>query len=604
MADFKKGIVIKGGELSGSIIGVDTFYMGDDGAMGSYGIPYGYVTSWNNVNRSAGQTTQDDVEGYQFFNENFGNMIDISHYFSKSGPVYAETNLADIAIIDDQTGNITGYFSVYIKRENLNNPSYVNLYGKVKNSSGVVLGGFNSAGSIAIQMGSDFAEPKAYLVFSKNVYSDHNIFGLYINFAQWNRWSGHVYHSKAYAGAWIDEDTIQATWGIGGKIDDKTKDKSPSFGPAGEEGGYGPADPGSGSTGGSGGPAPTFDGTSDTWVDTPIKPGVLSFGLLNLYKCDNGALNLLGSTLFPSISKPPAPPQTGVTDWVKWSGEVAEWIGDIIFSLSDSIWNKDLIDYIVSVHLIPVNVTGGDMEDIKVGPRTLTGILARPITEDVIEFDCGTVHIDEYYTNYVDYMTRCRVFLPFYGFVTIKPEYWQSADISLKYLWNVMDGSFIAKLYSTVTRHQVPFTSIIGQYSGCACVHMPLSGANYANMFSQLTGAGAGIAMSAASGNVAVAATSALALSGMNTGGEMQSSNAYNASSAFYGHATPYLIIERPVSHFSTRYVTEQGLPLIMTKRIGDCRGLTVCDNPVLNFACSDEEAKEIKAALKEGVIV
>ena len=188
--------------------------------------------------------------------------------------------------------------------------------------------------------------------------------------------------------------------------------------------------------------------------------------------------------------------------------------------------------------------------------------------------------------------------------VTIKPEYWQSADISLKYLWNVMDGSFIAKLYSTVTRHQVPFTSMIGQYSGCACVHLPLSGANYANMFSQLTGAAAGVAMAAGSGNVAVAATSALAMTGASNAGEMQSSNAYNASSAFYGHATPYLIIERPVSHFSTGYVYEQGLPLIITKRIGNCSGLTICENPIITFACSDEEAEEIKAALKEGVIV
>lgn len=605
MADFKKGIVIRGGELAGSIIGIDTFYMGDDGSMGSLGVPYGYITSWNNLNRSMGTTIQDNVEGYKFFNENFGNMIDISSYFAKSGPVYAETNLADIAILDEQTGNVTGYFSIYIDRPNLNNPSYVNLYGKVKNSSGVVLGGFHSACSIAIQMGSDFADPKAYLVFCKNTYSDNNIFGLYINFAQWSRWSGNVYHQQAYAGAWIDEDTIQSTWGIGGKIDDKTKDKSPTFGPASEEGGYGPADPGSGGTGGSGGPGPTFDGTSDPWVDTPTKPGVLSFGLLNLYKCDTGSLNLLGETLFPTIVKPPAPPQTGVTDWVKWSGEVAEWIGNVIFAVSDSIWNKDLIDYIVSVHLIPVDVTGGDLEDIKVGPRTLTGILARPITEDVIEFDCGTVHVDEYYTSYIDYTaTRCRLYIPFYGMVTIKPEYWQSADLSLKYLWNVMDGSFIAKVYSTVTRHQSPCTTMIGQYSGSACVHMPLSGANYASMFSQLTGAAGGMAMGAASGNVAMAATSAMALPGaLST--DMQTSNAYNASSAFYGHARPYLIIERAISHFPTNYSVEKGLPLLVTKTIGSCSGFTIAESPILDgIPATLEEKERIKQFLQNGVII
>ena len=579
---WKEGLVIRGGRYSGATIGISSNLVGG-----------GYAANIGGMNDSAGEQVQGDPNVW--YNTDFEKMIDCSSIFGLSGADFSDECIADIAIIDGNV--ITGYWSLYATRSGLN----VTVTGKVKNASGVVINTFPQGAAITID---GRVEPSCYLCLAKNTVNNYTLYGLYFNMNQHWEWAGQPFGLRAYAGCWLNDDRIYEFFGLTGHVDSEVKKKSPEFGPAGEAGGYGPMGPGSGSTGGSGGPAPTFDGTSDTWIDTPIKPGVLSFGLLNVYKCDTGSLNMLGDELFPPIQFPPAPPTQGASGWFEWCGDIAQWVYSVISSISTSIWNKGLIDYIVSVHLIPVNVTGGDMEDIKIGPRTMTGILCRPITEDVIEFDCGTVHVDEYYTNYVDYMTRCRVFIPFYGFVTIKPEYWQSADISLKYLWNVMDGSFIAKLYSTVTRHQVPFTSIIGQYSGCACVHLPLSGANYANMFSQLTGAGAGIAVSAASGNVAVAATSALALSGMNTGGEMQSSNAYNASSAFYGHATPYLIIERPVSHFSTRYVTEQGLPLIMTKRIGDCRGLTVCDNPILNFACSDEEAKEIKAALKEGVIV
>lgn len=371
------------------------------------------------------------------------------------------------------------------------------------------------------------------------------------------------------------------------------KKKDPSFGEKSEPGGYGPTVPTSG--GGIGGPGPTFDGVSDPWIETPKKPGILTFGLLNIYKCDAGALINLGRELFPEITWPPT---TGVTDFIKW-------LGDVIIAFSDSVWNKNLIDYIVSVHLIPVDVTANGLEDIKLGARTMTGILARPVLDDVIEIDCGTVHVDEYYTNYVDYMTRCRVYIPFYGMVTIKPEYWQSADIQLKYLWNIMDGSFIAKLYSTVNRHQSVCKVMIGQYSGCACVHMPLSGANYAAMFSTLAGAAGSLVASTASGNVAVAATSAMNLAeAAGSGGDMQQSNAYNASSAFYGHARPYLTIERPVSHFSDKYPAEKGLPLIVTKTIGSCRGLTICENPILNFACPDDEADAIINALKTGVIL
>ena len=597
MSDFKKGIVIQGGELAGSVIGVDTFNMGQDGPIGNSGVPYGYVTSFNNVNRSYGDTVTDDVEGYKFYNENFENMIDISSYFSKDGPVYSTTNLADIAIIDPQNGDINGYFSIYIDRPNLNNPSYINVYGKMKNSSGVVIGNFNSAGSIAVQMGSGFSEPKAYLVFCKNKYNDNDIFGLYVNYAQWNEWSGNIYHQMAYAGAWIDEETIYSTWNIPGKIDDKTKDKSPTFGPGGDQEGYGPETPGSGAAGGGiGGPGPTFDGTSDPWIPTPTKPGVIAYGLLNIYKADTGALLNLGRTLFPSINWPPS---TGFSD-------LMEWIGQLIMAFSDSIWNKGLIDYIVSVHLIPTDIVAGNLEDIKVGPRTLTGILARPITDDVAEFDCGTVHIDEYYTNYVDYMTSCKLYLPFYGMVTIAPEYWQSADISVKYLWNVMDGSFTAQVFSTINRHQVTCTMMIGQYSGSACVHMPLSGANYANMFAQLAGSAAGLAAGASTGNVALAATSAMALGGAPAStGDMQTSNSYNASSAYYSHARPYLMIERPLSHFSTNFVEENGLPLIVTKKIGQCRGFTTAENAILDgIPCTADEKDRIRNYLKTGIII
>ena len=561
-------------------------------AIGFSSMGYGGNADFN---ISVGDSGRFDSQQLSWSNLEFEKQIDISEYFTPDHAMF-DTELAGINLVDENQ-NVTARFVCRLSRSgnqwHLNNrletPSGTVIAYIMRSQSGNVTLPYDPTGNYATGI------YKVYLALSVTKNGTDKGISWVVNFSQCGSKYGNYYFGKwGYYGSGFIESELWSTFGVAGHLPN-TKNKSPQFGPEGEEGGYGPADPGSGSTGGSGGPAPTFDGTSDTWVDTPIKPGVLSFGLLNLYKCDAGALANLGRELFPEITWPQS---SSFTD-------IIEWLGNVIQAVSDSIWNKDLIDYIVSVHLIPVDVTAGALEDIKIGPRTMTGILARPISNDVIEINCGTVHVDEYYTNYVDYMTRCRVYIPFYGFVQIKPEYWQSADISLKYLWNVMDGSFIAKLYSTVTRHQVPFTSMIGQYSGCACVHMPLSGANYANMFSQLAGSGAGLAAGAASGNVALAATSAMTMySSPASAGDMQQSNSYNASSGFYGHATPYLIIERPVSHFSTGYVAEQGLPLIMTKRIGDCSGLTICDNPILNFACSDEEAKEIKAALKEGVIV
>lgn len=367
----------------------------------------------------------------------------------------------------------------------------------------------------------------------------------------------------------------------------------PDLGPAADEDGYGP-DPGGKSPtgGGSGGPGPTFDEASDPWIDYPIKPGVAALGLVNLYKCDVGSLVNLGAELFPDIHFP-----SSLTD-----------VGPVLAAVSDSIWNSKLIDYIISAHIVPVNVTGGQLEDIKVGTRTMTGILARPISDDVVEFNCGTVHIDEYYTNFVDYMTRCRLYLPFYGMIELKPEYWQSADLNVKYYFNVIDGSFIVKVFSTVTRHQKQFKSMIGQYTGCACVHVPMTGASYASMFGGMIANAGGMALGMATGNPAAAATSALnismgAMQGAN--GQAMASNAYNASAGFYGHPCPYLIIERPISQFSTKYAEENGLPLLASKKIGNCSGFTTAENIILDgIPCTDAEKEKIRSAFKTGVII
>lgn len=363
----------------------------------------------------------------------------------------------------------------------------------------------------------------------------------------------------------------------------------PDLGPESGEDGYGP-DPGGKSPtgGGTGGPAPTFDEASDQWIDYPTKPGIASLGLVNLYKCDVGSLVNLGAEIFPDIHFP-----SSLSD-----------VGAVLAAFSDSIWNSKLIDYIVSAHIIPVDVTGGALEDIKVGTRTMTGILARPITDDIIEFDCGTLHIDEYYTNFVDYMTKCKVYIPFYGMVEIKPEYWQSADLQLKYRFNVIDGSFVAMLYSTISRHQKQFKSLIGQYTGCACVHVPMTGAAYASMFSGMISGVAGMATSLATGNPALAATSAINTA-QAANGNMEMSNSYNASAGFYGHPCPYLIIERPISHFSGNYAAEKGLPLLVKKTVGSVTGFTVAEDIILNgIPATKDELDRIKTLFKSGVII
>lgn len=353
---------------------------------------------------------------------------------------------------------------------------------------------------------------------------------------------------------------------------------SPEFGPESEPEGY-EAEGG-------------FDDSSDV-IGMPSKPqSVLSLGFINVYKCDAGSLVQLGSELFPEIQFP-----SSLSD-----------VGEVLAAISDSIWNAKLIDYVISIHCVPGNVSGGNLTDIKIGTRTMTGILARPVSDEYVDFDFGSITIPLYYKNYIDYMTEIQLFLPFYGFVSLRPEEIIGGEINVKYRFNIIDGSFSAYIFATSNRSKLQ-NSLIGQYGGSCVVHLPVSNMSYASMFSGLIGGAASAAIGVASGAGAAAAagalTSAASVANALQGGDVKKSNSYNASSSFMSRRKPYLIVTRPVSSFSSRYNKESGLPSNVAMTLGQCSGFTVAEDIILDgIPCTSDEKERIRNYFKTGVII
>ena len=98
---------------------------------------------------------------------------------------------------------------------------------------------------------------------------------------------------------------------------------------------------------------------------------------------------------------------------------------------------RDSVQYIIDLHAIPVppSVSGSDY--IKVGALS-TDISAPVITSDYVDIDCGALSISEQFQNFLDYMVSCKLFLPFIGFIDIKPELWNGGTIGVKYRFNVI----------------------------------------------------------------------------------------------------------------------------------------------------------------------
>lgn len=372
----------------------------------------------------------------------------------------------------------------------------------------------------------------------------------------------------------------------------------------------------------------------------PPSTSVLSTGFYNVYKVTASLLSNFGKALFPT-------PLIDTTT-----------AGEAIAGLVGQMFNSKATDFIVDCHILPINVPATTTKKITAGgrefvnPDNLQYYYAPTVDSAYIDSDLGAVSIPEAYGNFLDYAVKCKLYLPCYGYVDIPPEYWNGGTIAVKYRFNVIDGSFVAFVFGTAKHSHLH--SLIGQYSGCAVTHIPVSSANYSNIIGGLLSVGVGTATTIATGHIAgmnavreattmanVATsdgaenasgdngsfdnnkvgqkldslnlvTAGSAMSQMASGlsnvlsmkPSMVNNGTSNPSSAMLMRRKPYLIIEYPTPQFSERYPQEMGLPLNVAGTLGQYGGMTIAENPILDgIPCTASEKMRIRSALASGLI-
>ena len=380
----------------------------------------------------------------------------------------------------------------------------------------------------------------------------------------------------------------------GWEIEEPVENYSPEVGPVSEPEGYLPHD---------------HDDSSDT-IDIPDDPtiGVCNVGFVNVYKTGVSSLQDIGVELFPPLAytAPTAITSATTTDAiVDGFNSIVTFLANIPSFFEQSV-AATLINYIIDCHVLPVSPDeAGTDEAIKVGYKTLQAHGDR-LTKDYVQFDCGTINLAEYYQSFIDFSgTNCKLFLPFVGFVPARPEWFYRDSLNVTYKFNIIDGSFMAYVRSTgrYVNNNNSGPTIVGQFSGNACVHLPITGVTYSNMVSGLVGAGAGAVGSAAVGNVAGVATSALNAANMH--GDIPTSNAYTASGSFLSVRRPFLMIERAVSNYSATYAHEIGIPSNVSKKLSSVKGFAIIKDVHLDgITAADTEKAEIERLLAEGVIL
>ena len=343
----------------------------------------------------------------------------------------------------------------------------------------------------------------------------------------------------------------------------------------------------------------SFDNSSDAF-GVPQNPsvGITSTGFINVYNPSLNQLSGLAEDLFPDIGSPTYD-DSGTLEAV---ANNIKAVGETMLSFAECFINQNLIQYVIDCHIVPCVPQISENTGIKVGFKTFNYSPAK-VTNDYVTIDCGTLEIEEYYQNFLDYVgTKAKLFLPFVGFVDLKNEWFQGGKLNVVYHYNVIDGSFMAFILATSSKSNLKET-VVGSYGGNCCVHIPITGTNYSSMISGVVQGTAKTISSLTSGNVFGAVGGVTDV--LSSKPSVEQSNGYNSNSAFMGIRIPYMIIERPVASFSKNYPSEQGLPLNVTKKLADVKGFTVCKNlHVDNIDCTQSEKDMIKSLFANGVIL
>lgn len=563
-----KGIIIDGGELQGSVLPFVT-----DPFVTIARNDYAIVQS-----EGGGTGQQNDI-----------NSVDIDVPYTVGSSI-GWTNLAYIAV-RDENGDILRYVCI-----------------RYKYSSSIGLGGDQIGGEIEIGwldtgynytalggrgFGANSGDGSGVYPFKLKLHvcisqltdslGDYIAFGAVMSVYIINR------GTYVYGGAIFSAAAVQGIY-------PEEEEYSPEFGPASEPDGYG-----------QGGAHGTHDKHSDH-VGIPSKPqyGFTSAGFLNHYRISAQGLSMLGEALFPEP--------------VGSSGSVEQAIDKLIANS----WNSKIIDYIIDCRIIPVTAPATNQENITCGgkvlvhPTTQQPYSAYLVNEDFVDVDCGVISTPLTEGCFLDMIDKAKIFIPFYGFVDLAPEYWHGAKIGLYYRFNLMDGSFMAWLTSAPFRSELASAGdmeIIGQYAGNACIHLPINSQSYSQIIGGMITTGAAVVGAAAAGAIGGAAARTIAAGAVQTAvsgaaniangrPQLINNNSYNGSAALMSCRTPYLLIEFAEAQFSRRYVDENGLPAIINRVLGTLSGFTTCVNPIIDFACEQEEAEEIRNLLRSGVIL
>lgn len=286
------------------------------------------------------------------------------------------------------------------------------------------------------------------------------------------------------------------------------------------------------------------------------------------------------------------------------------------------------LESILTLHALPFAVSSGSATELTLAGFA-TGVQLPPLTAQFKDVPCGSITIEPYWDNYLDYnpYTQLTLCLPFAGQVTLDPDEVMGKTVSVTYRVDCLTGSFVCFVF-------IDGDKVLGQYAGNCALSIPISAADYGRFNAAILGVAATAAsafgaaasgglmtpMGLADGGMTITGgtlnAGALAGAGRQIGGSLVQ-NVQNAkvrvahsggltgAPGFMGIQKPYLIIHRARQSVPENYGGFRGYPLNVTKTLGECSGFTsVREIHLDGIPLTEPELNELRAILEGGIII
>ena len=264
------------------------------------------------------------------------------------------------------------------------------------------------------------------------------------------------------------------------------------------------------------------------------------------------------------------------------------------------------MECIAGLHILPFSVSGTSAH-ITVGGID-TNISSEHITNYRKVIDIGSLKIEEYWGNFLDYdNTTVKIYLPFVGFQMLETKKVMGATLTIRYVVDVITGDFQCFL----KRSKDGKVHVLYTFSGNMAMSLPLSQSTNTSIMNSVLGLTSGAMMSAVTGNPMPIVGSAISTVGgamaQSASSEQRSivhNGSYGGSKGYMGEMTPYVIIERSKQQVPSNYNQFVGVPSYFKATLNTCSGFTKVHEIHLNCSASADERAEIERMLKEGVIL